>query len=144
MCRDFLNEFDFQIDSLSQPLPEPIRVTMVTGTLAAPILRDRIAPRLNAVDGLEVIVRTAENTIFGPAVTVSGLLGYECIRAAIGDERPGDLILIPPDCVNFEGDFLDNVPGRNRPEDMAAELGCPVRVFTGDWEEVIDPALAVA
>ncbi|HEX9658900.1 MAG TPA: DUF512 domain-containing protein [Rhodothermales bacterium] len=144
MCRDFLNEFDFQIDSLSQPLPEPIRVTMVTGTLAAPILRDRIAPRLNAIEGLEVVVRVAENTIFGPAVTVSGLLGYQCIRAAIGAERPGDLVLIPPDCVNFEGDFLDNVPGRNRPEDMAAELGCPVRVFTGDWEEVIDPAPAVA
>jgi len=136
MCRDFLDEFAFQTSDLP-PREEPLRITMVTGTLAAPILSERIARPLNEVPGLEVSVRIAENRIFGPAVTVSGLLGYKCIRAAIGDSDPGDLVLLPPDCVNFEGDFLDNVPGRNRPDDLAAEIGCPVRVFAGDWEDVL-------
>jgi NifB/MoaA-like Fe-S oxidoreductase len=109
----------------------------VTGTLAAPILEQRIVPRLNRIGGLEVSVRKAENRIFGPAVTVSGLLGYRCIRAALGDDDPGDLVLLPPDCINFEGDFLDNVPGRNRPEDLATAIGRPVRVFAGDWQEAL-------
>jgi NifB/MoaA-like Fe-S oxidoreductase len=144
MCRDFLDEFAFQIEALPTGLAAPRRITFVTGTLAAPILEQRIATKLRVIEGLDVEVLVAENQIFGPAVTVSGLLGYRCIRAAIGARDPGDLVVLPPDCVNFEGDFLDNTPGRNRPEDLAREIGCPVQVFAGDWEDLVDPIPAEA
>ncbi len=89
MCRDFLDEFAFQIEALPTSLAAPRRITFVTGTLAAPILEQRIATKLRAIEGLDVEVLVAENQIFGPAVTVSGLLGYRCIRAAHRNSRSG-------------------------------------------------------
>jgi NifB/MoaA-like Fe-S oxidoreductase len=139
MCRDFLDEFEFQLDDLRETDLEPTHITMVTGTLASSILTDRIAPVLNEIPNLTVDVVTAENRIFGPAVTVSGLLGYKCIRSALGDRKLGDLVLLPPDCINYQGDFLDNVAGRNSPDDLAEELGTPVRIFAGDWLDALVP-----
>ena len=137
MCRDFLDEFSFQLDDLERTTYDPIRVTFVTGELAAPILADRVAPALHAIEGVSIEVAIAENKIFGPAVTVSGLLGYKCIRSAMAERDVGDLLLLPPDCVNYQGDFLDNVAGRNNPADLSNELGVPVRVFAGEWTEAL-------
>ncbi len=133
MCRDFLDEFEFQFEDLHTNSRRPARITMVTGTLAFPILQHRIAPALNAIDGLAVDVVVTENRIFGPAVTVSGLMGYKCMSVALGGQELGDVVLLPPDCVNYEGNFLDNVVGKNNPDDLSLELGVPVRVFAGDW-----------
>ena len=110
---------------------------MVTGTLASPILQHRIAPALNAIEGLTVDVVVAENRIFGPAVTVSGLMGYKCMSTALAGKDIGDLVLLPPDCVNYQGDFLDNVAGRNNPVDLSLELGVPVRIFAGEWMDAL-------
>ena len=138
MSRDLLDEFEFQLETLKEEVDrEPKRVTMVTGALAEPLLKDRIAPALNELENLEVRVVPAENRIFGPAVTVSGLLGYKCISSALEGEDLGDAVILPPDCINFEGDFLDNVAGKNRPEDLERELGVPVRVFAGDWIDAV-------
>ncbi len=137
MCRDFLNEFEFQLGDLHTDSPGPIRITMVTGTLASPILRNRIAPALNAIDGLTVDVVVGENRIFGLAVTVSGLMGYKCMSAALAGRELGDVVLLPPDCVNYQGDFLDNVAGKNNPGDLSLELGVPVRLFAGDWKAAL-------
>ena len=137
MCRDMLDEFEFQLEALLEEELQPRSVTIVTGSLASPILADRIAPRLNEVENLDVRVVKAENRIFGPAVTVSGLLGYKCISSALAGEDLGDLVLLPPDCINFEGDFLDNVAGSNNPGDLSRELGVPVRVFAGDWIDAL-------
>ncbi len=143
MSRDFLNELAFQRAYLPEALPEPRALTLVTGTLTAPLLEERVAPVLRSVGNLEVRVVAAENLLFGDSVTVSGLLNFKSFEAALRPlaeaGRLGDLVLLPPDCVNFEGLFLDNRPGRNTPEDLAAALGgVPVEVFAGDWADVIE------
>jgi NifB/MoaA-like Fe-S oxidoreductase len=141
MCRDFLNELDFQGEELPDSLPEPRRLTMVTGTLTSSLLTDRVAPALQHVGGLDVRVVTAENRLFGPSVTVSGLLNWASLHAALAplaaSGEIGDHVLLPPDCVNFDGRFLDEEPGRATPDDLAAELGVPVEVFSGDWVDVV-------
>jgi putative radical SAM enzyme (TIGR03279 family) len=137
MCRDLLDEFAFQIEDLAESVNEPLGITMVSGVLAAPMLEQHIAPRLNAIDNLRAEVVCATNRIFGSAVTVSGLLGYKCILSSLEGRELGDLVLLPPDCVNYQGDFLDNVAGRNSPADLEAELGVPVKVFSGDWLEIL-------
>jgi putative radical SAM enzyme (TIGR03279 family) len=143
MSRDFLNEIDYQHEFMPDALPEPRTLTLVSGTLTAPLLEDRIAPVLRTVENLNVEVVTAENTLFGDVVTVSGLLNFKSFYAALRPlaeaGRLGDLVLLPPDCVNFEGLFLDNRDGQNTPADLSAALGgVPVEVFGGDWSDVIE------
>ena len=142
MSRDFLNELDYQRDYLPHALAEPRTLTLVTGTLTAGFMEERVAPVLRSVENLDVQVVTAENLLFGDSVTVSGLLNYKSFYAAL---RPladagclGDLVVLPPDSVNFEGLFLDNRPGQNAPADLADALGVPVEVFAGDWADVIE------
>ena len=142
MSRDFLNELAFQAERLPA-LDRPRRITLATGTLAEPLLRERVAPALEAaVPGLDVRVVGCENTLFGDSVTVSGLLNFKSLRAALAPLAEagelGDLVLLPPDVVNFEGLFLDNRPGQMEPADLSRALGgVPVEVFTGDWAEAL-------
>lgn len=142
MSRDFLNELDYQREYFPEALPEPRRLTLATGTLAAPLLEERVAPVLRAVENLHVEVVACENRLFGAPVTVSGLLNFRSFHAALRPlaeaGRLGDLVLLPPDCVNFEGLFLDNRPGEHAPDDLARALGTPVEVFDGDWSGVIE------
>jgi putative radical SAM enzyme (TIGR03279 family) len=141
MSRDLLNELDFQREDFPEALDAPRRITMATGTLAAPFLRERVAPVLETVDGLEVNVVTCENLLFGDSVTVSGLLNYKSFHGALAPLAEagalGDLVLLPPDSVNFEGLFLDNREGQSTPDDLADALGVPVEVFDGDWAGLV-------
>ena len=143
MSRDFVNELAYQAESFPEALPAPRRVTLATGTLAAPFLAERVAPALNAVGNLDARVVTCENLLFGDSVTVSGLLNFKSFRATLAPlaERGelGDLVLLPPDSVNFEGLFLDNRPGQSTLGDLSAALGgVAVEVFDGDWNGLLD------
>jgi NifB/MoaA-like Fe-S oxidoreductase len=142
MCRDFLDELAFQAAELPAALPAPRRLTLATGTLAGPLLESRVRPVLERVHGLDVNVVAAENLLFGRPVTVSGLLNWRSFHAALAPLAAagelGDAVLLPPDCVNVDGRFLDEEPGRATPADLAAELGVPVEVFGGDWVGVIE------
>ena len=141
MSRDFLNEFDYQRERLPALLLEPRTLTIATGTLAAPMIEERIAPVLREVENLEVEVVACENTLFGDSVTVSGLLNFKSFLHALEPRigELGDLVLLPPDSINFEGLFLDNKPGMSTPEELSEALGgVPVEVFGGDWVEAIE------
>ncbi|MEM6338202.1 MAG: DUF512 domain-containing protein, partial [Bacteroidota bacterium] len=46
MSRDFLDELGFQAEEFPDALDEPRRLVMVSGTLTAPFLRERVAPAL--------------------------------------------------------------------------------------------------
>ena len=143
MSRDFVNELAFQAEDFPEALPEPKRVTLATGTLTAGLLRERVAPVLGAVGGLDVQVVACANTLFGDSVTVSGLLNFKSLRAALAPvaERGeiGDLVLLPPDVVNFEGLFLDNREGMRTTDDLSRALGgVAVEVFDGDWAGLVE------
>jgi putative radical SAM enzyme (TIGR03279 family) len=143
MSRDFMSELDYQQEFLPDALPEPRKLTLVSGTLTGPLLEERVAPVLRTVGNLEVEVVAAENLLFGDVVTVSGLLNfksfYAALRPLVEAGRLGDLVLLPPDCVNFEGLFLDNRPGQNTPADLSDALGgVPVEVFDGDWTDLVE------
>ncbi len=148
MSRDFLDELAFQADDFPDALPTPRRVTLVSGALTAPLLDDRVRPLLEKVDGLEVDVVTCRNRLFGDVVTVSGLLNFKSFLTELKPRADagtlGDLVVLPPDCVNFEGLFLDNRPGQMTPDDLSRALrdgdGPPVEVvvFDGDWSGLVD------
>jgi len=141
MSRDFLNELDYQREQLPASLSTPRKVTIATGTLAAPMLEERIAPVLRGVESLDIDVAACENTLFGDSVTVSGLLNFKSFVHALKPRAGGlgNLVLLPPDSVNFEGLFLDNQEGKSTPGELSKALGgVPVEVFGGDWVETIE------
>ncbi len=50
------------------------------------------------------------NRYFGESVTIAGLLGGEDIVSALGESRPGDLVLIPGEALNADDLFIDSLP----------------------------------
>jgi len=104
------------------PRPDHRRMTLVCGRLIAPTL-SRLASELASLVGIDVRVVPVENRLFGPRVTVSGLLaGADIIEALRGHEL-GDLVVLPRHALDHAGAlFLDDVT----PDDVSAALATPV------------------
>jgi putative radical SAM enzyme (TIGR03279 family) len=124
-CRSFLMQLERDIEFAKRRRKVPRSVTVATGVLGARFLRRYAAPliaeRLPSLSFRIIVVR---NRLFGPAVTVSGLLsGRDIIRSARRNSASGCLV-IPPSAVNHEGRFIDDLKVR----DMERELGIPVIV----------------
>ncbi|MBI4530284.1 MAG: DUF512 domain-containing protein, partial [Candidatus Latescibacteria bacterium] len=65
--------------------------------------------RLNECQGLTVELLAVENRFFGKGITVSGLLSGSDIRGALKAQEVSGVVLLPPNCVNTEGLFLDDL-----------------------------------
>ncbi len=99
----------------------PMRIGVVTGTSMAalmPELLDRIA----AVTGAEMRLIPAENSLFGPTTTTAGLLVGADIQRVLSERSDLDLALIPAECINGDGLFLDE----QRFDDVRAQFEFPV------------------
>jgi len=132
IVRDFLLRFRRQSPRFPRRLGKPRRLTLATGELAAPFMRETVLPRLRSVRGLEVALEVVPNVLFGRSVTVAGLLSGKCLYSALGGKECGDLLLLPPDIVNADGLLLDDltIPQLER------RLGTRVMVFGGHWKDV--------
>lgn len=109
MVWEFLRPWRRVRRALPARLRPPRRVAVLTGLLGARVLRP-VMEGLRNVDGLAVDVIPLQNSLFGGAITVSGLLpGRDFARALA--ERPGyDAYLIPANAVRAEGEvFLDDL-----------------------------------
>ena len=89
------------------PRLEGKRIGVVTGTSMLPMMPDVLAP-IAARTGAEFVLIHAENSLFGPTVTTAGLLVGADIRRVLHDRHDLDLALIPAECVNENGVFLDD------------------------------------
>jgi putative radical SAM enzyme (TIGR03279 family) len=132
LVRTFLDRFRRQSRNLPRRLASPRRVSLVTGTLASGLIGTDIVPRLARIDGLEVTLHTAPNTLFGDSVTVAGLLSGKCVYSALQGKDRGDLVLLPPDILNADGLFLDDMSV----SDLEKQLGTPVLVHSGRWADL--------
>jgi len=70
------------------------KTTLVCGMLIAPTLR-RIVAELEVLVGASITVVPVENGLFGPTVTVSGLLAASDVVGALGDRALGDTLALP-------------------------------------------------
>ncbi len=97
------------------------RVTVLTGEMFAPILRESL-DRYNAVTGSHMEVLAVPNTYFGGDVSVAGLLpGQDLV--AMKDKVVGDFVIIPR--VTIKSDepiFLDGMTY----EELKAQFDVPV------------------
>lgn len=104
-------------------LKNKIKALIPTGTSIAKTLRHVLAQKLDNIKGFEYKVIPVENHLMGKSVTVSGLLGGEDIfRGLKKVVNQGDMILLPPNCLNDDGFFLDEWT----PSDLEKKLKMPV------------------
>lgn len=135
MCRDFITEFEYQSEEFPEAFTTPKRLTMVTSTLPSPILANTVTPKLQEINGLDVNLVIAENILFGKPVTVSGLLSGKCYLHALKGQELGDMVLLPPDSLNFEGVFMDDMT----PDELSQQLGgVDIQIFDGDWVATLE------
>jgi len=96
MVRSFANEFARLMRRLERhdwTNTDKKRGTIFTGTLFAPVLREKI-DKLNQRFGTELIVEALENSYFGGDVSVAGLLtGQDLLQAR--ERIAGEFVVIP-------------------------------------------------
>jgi NifB/MoaA-like Fe-S oxidoreductase len=99
MVRDF-------IDSIPRKLPEQIPGYWITGKSMIKIWRKYLLARFGSVIKFVPIA----NRLFGPKVTVTGLLSGKDILAALLKQRlKKETIILPPNCLNHDGLFIDDL-----------------------------------
>lgn len=133
LVRDFLDDFKHQSRSFPEAIREQKQVLFITGTLAAPLIREHIAARLNQINNFHVDIFPVMNNFFGPLVTVAGLLTGRDIMNQVKDVDDYDLIILPPRIVNEDGVLLDDF----HPQQIGETLHKPVRIWDGDYRKLI-------
>jgi putative radical SAM enzyme (TIGR03279 family) len=101
------------------------RATVVTGVSALEFIRDFLA-ELAEKSGVDIMPLAVDNKLFGPSITVSGLVGGNDIVASLTGYNIGSCLLVP-DVMLKEGEdvFLDDVSL----DQLERRIGCPVIVF---------------
>jgi putative radical SAM enzyme (TIGR03279 family) len=112
------------------------RVGVVTGTAMGRLMPMVLEP-LAQVTGARVELLPVVNTLFGASVTTAGLLPGAAVREALRGRGDLDLALLPGECVNDDGLFMDG---------MSAELlasVAPVEIrFSQDFADALEPGVA--
>ena len=134
IVRSFLKDFARQSRSFPARLRTRRRLSMVTAELPAGFMAQDVVPRLQRIQRLTCTLHVAPNTLFGRSVTVAGLLSGKCIYSALQGTGQTDLVLLPPEVLNADGLFLDDMTVQQ----LAERLGAPVLVFDGRWRPVFD------
>lgn len=138
MTRDFVDGWARAQRRLPARLPRPTELTLVCGTLIAPILR-RVADRLSRIENLSVTLLPVVNQFFGETVTVSGLLMGQDVVAALR-ESGAQRALLPR--VMFDHSATRTLDEYSL-DRIAAESGVAVAV-AGEPDEVVRYVKALA
>ena len=122
---------DTFLEELARPgrLIFPHKMDAVTGTLAAPLIKEMAQTLQDKYPQVKVTVHAIQNEYFGGNVSVAGLVtGTDIIKQCRGKLTSG-LLAIPEVMLRDEKDmFLDNITT----EQLAEALGCRVTVIPCD------------
>ncbi|HEX9912732.1 MAG TPA: DUF512 domain-containing protein, partial [candidate division Zixibacteria bacterium] len=128
LVREFLDDFKRKQRFLPRSLKYKYRLTLVTGGLAYKFMSGYILDRLKKIKNLKVNLVKVKNNFLGESVTVTGLLSGGDILKALKKSGESDLIMLPPNCLNPDGYFLDNL----KPADLEKKL-C-MKIVKGSYD----------
>jgi putative radical SAM enzyme (TIGR03279 family) len=131
MVRKFLDDFSHRKRFFPPKVSPERKMILVTGTSMSPILKEKVLPVLQQIAGLKVELITVENHFLGETITVAGLLAGTDILSALKG-KSADLILLPPNCLNQDGLFIDDISI----EDFRNQKACNVLVYDYNFKEV--------
>jgi len=115
--RSLLEDFASELPHLPSS-PEGHQVTVLTAPLAHDTLEE-ILGSLRRERGLESELLVCENVTFGDSVTVTGLLCGRDFATALEQSRGSGPVMLPPNSLNREGRFLDDLA----PADLEQRFG---------------------
>ncbi len=125
MWRKYREEFLWELESAPAP-QKPLEWDLVTGTLAAPLIREMMGRVEAKWPQVKIRVHPIQNDFFGGNVSVAGLVTGQDILSQCRGRLGGRLLGIPEVMLRDEGDmFLDDMTLTRLEE----ELGRPVRVL---------------
>lgn len=131
MMRKILHQFQMKQKLLPKSLKKNLNISLITGVSAFRLIKKTVEDRLNTIPGLKIRVVDVKNDFFGPSVTVTGLLtGVDMINSLKRQKEIGEVILLPPNCINQDGLFLDDTT----PQELERELDR--KVITGSYDLV--------
>lgn len=109
MAREFVTRFNRRRARL-RTLKSRRRVLFLTGHSAYPFWAAELLSYLKNHLRLRIHLEPVANRFWGDAVTVSGLLtGQDLLRAARAHADDYDALVLPPNCLNPDDLFLDNL-----------------------------------
>lgn len=109
MCRELITGFNRRKRYIKD-IRSKKKVLFLTGYSACPFLTKEILPHLKNDLKLNVDILPVENKFWGEMVTVSGLLtGQDLLRMARTQVDKYDAVVLPPNCLNNDDLFLDNL-----------------------------------
>ncbi|GCE05072.1 DUF512 domain-containing protein [Dictyobacter aurantiacus] len=141
MTRFLIDQWARSKRRLPSRMPEPRRATIVTSTMASPVIED-LAKDIKKIENLDTQVLPVVNKFFGAGITVAGLLcGQDVLDALLENGTPADLILLPRVMLDNDGvRFLDDMTVEEFKEKLQ-----PARVeFVRNAPETIDALRSLA
>ena len=110
------------------------RISIATGLLAAPVIRELSEKIMEQFPGLKVTVHGIENRFFGPGVTVSGLLTGGDILEQLKDKELGEALYLPQNVLRSgEEVFLDDLTLTG----LADSLQVPVHIVESSGYDLV-------
>ena len=140
MTRYLVDQWGRAKRRLPKTMEPPRRITLVTSTMAAPII-EQLATDIRTIEHVEVQVLPVINKFFGSEVTVAGLLCGQDVLAALQENgNLGDLVLLPRVMLDNEGTrFLDDMTVAEFQEQL------PIRTeFVRNAQETINAIRSLA
>ena len=132
MMRQLLDSFQKKRRLLPRSLKKNLSITLVTGVSAFGLMKQVVNEKLSSISGLTTRLVAVKNDFLGCTVTVTGLLtGTDILSALRKQKKLGEIVLLPPNCLNEDGLFLDDLT----PGDLERELGRSVVVGSYDLVE---------
>lgn len=124
MSRETITQFNRRRSGLKN-ISSDKRVLFLTGFSAAGFLKEHVESYVRDTAQLRLAIEPVKNNFWGETVTVSGLLtGQDLLRHARSRADDFDVFVLPPNCLNDDDLFLDNLTL----EQFRSVLGRPVLV----------------
>lgn len=130
-------EFGFALEDTPAE-PTGRRVSIVSGTAAAPFMQQLCARAEGQFPGLWARVWPVENRLLGKNITVTGLLCGKDIAEALAGEDLGEELLISESMLRREGDLLLD---DTTPQWLSEQLGVAVRAVPFGGQPLLDAIL---
>ncbi|MFQ5584564.1 MAG: DUF512 domain-containing protein, partial [Calditrichia bacterium] len=134
LTRDFMMRFDREFPMLKDGFDHQLHLTLVTGVLGSQVLNRYFIDKLNQIPGLKFDIQMVLNDFYGHSIVVSGLLVGRDIYHTLKARETGRYIVLPPNCLNDDGVFLDDWT----PDDLRKRLDKDIFVFSGSFVKLLE------